>query len=250
MNQFYDAAADYYDRLWGEQPDAAEELAFLAGWARGGPVLEVGVGTGRVAVPLARTGVRVIGVDPSPGMLSVLEAKTAQAPDLPLEARRGDMTLDGVAERFTLVYCVYHTLFYADSREEQRMFFQRSAALLAPGGVLVVEAYTPAGKRRDRWAKGMHALQLSATGYDWELYRHEEATQTVRIGRNTYDGKDVRYSYWEERYLTPEQLDEMAAAAGLRLSERWSSFARDAYRSSSGRCVSVYAPSGRGDDVD
>jgi SAM-dependent methyltransferase len=241
MNQFYDAAAGYYDRLWGEQPDAADELAFLRGFSGGGPALEVGVGTGRVAVPLAETGVPVIGVDPSPGMLERLRAKLADAPHLSVDARLGDMTLGGISGPFTLVYCVYHTLFYADSREEQQIFFRRSADLLGPGGVLVVEAYTPAGKRKDRWARGMHALQISAAGYDWEFYRHDEQAQTVRIGRNTYDGKEVHYSYWEERYLTPGQMDEMAEPAGLTLRERWSSFARDAYLESSGRCVSVYA---------
>lgn len=240
MNQYFDAAAVYYDRLWGEQPDAADELAFLHALARGGEALEVGVGTGRVAVPLAASGVRVLGVDPSPGMLAKLEAKILDSPRLSIEARRGDMTLSGVSGQFSLVYCVYHTLFYADTRDEQRLFFRRSAELLAPGGVLVVEAYTPAGKRKDRWAKGMHALQLSAAGYDWELYRHDEETQTVQIGRQTHDGKELHYSYWEERYLTPAQLDDMAGPAGLELRERWSSFRRDAYQESSGRCVSVY----------
>lgn len=239
MNQFYDSVAGYYDQLWGDQADAEHELAFLRKSAGDGPALEIGIGTGRVAVPLARTGVRVVGVDPSPGMLAVLDEKRRREAGLPLEASLGDMTLADVTGTYSLIYCVYHSLFYADSREEQQLFFRRAAALLAPNGVVVVEGYVPGPKRRARWARGMHTLEVSQCGYDWELYRHDEETQTVRIGRHTYDGKDVHYSYWEERYLSPEQIDEFAGQAGLVLRERWRAFDREPFEDSSGRCVSV-----------
>lgn len=250
MNRFYDSVAVYYDRLWGDQADAADELTFLRELAGTGPALEIGIGTGRVAVPLAATGIRVVGVDPSPKMLEVLNQKVLHAPHLRVHSSLGDMSLTGISERFSLVYCVYHTLFCAGSRQEQQMFFHRALALLTGNGVIVVEAYVPSEKRRARWARGLHTLDVSERSYDYELYRHDEAAQTVCIGRNTYDGNEVHYSYWEERYLTPPQIDDLATRAGLEMRERWRSFRRDPFDESSGRCVSVYGPSAAGSSVD
>jgi SAM-dependent methyltransferase len=240
VNQYYDAVAAEYDRRWGRPGTLADEVRFLHGLAGAGPALEVGIGTGRVAVPLAEAGVRVVGVDPSPGMLAVLEQKLRDHPHLPVEARLGSMGLSGVAGSFSLIYCVYHTLFYADSRVEQQSFFERAAELLAAGGAVVVEGYSPHGGRRARWAKGVHVSDVSAQGFEYEFYRHDEHEQTLYIGSAAYADGTMRYAYWEERYLTPGQIDDLAEKAGLALRERWGGFARQPFEPSGRRCVSVY----------
>lgn len=243
MSHYYDAFAEVYDQRWGQQDHAGAELAFLRELAVDGPALEVGIGTGRVAIPLAEAGVPVVGVDPSPKMLAVLARKLVGAPHLKVEAHVGDMALVGVTGRFGLVFCVYHTLFYADSREEQEQFFHRAARLLAPGGAVVVEAYQPGAARRARWAKEVRVSHLSPDGFECELYRHDETNQTLEVGCHSLVDGHTQYSYWAERYLTPRQIDDLAAKAGLALSERWGSFARDPFDDASSRCVSVYVSS-------
>lgn len=240
---YYDVFAEVYDERWGQQDYAGAELAFLRELAGDGSALEVGIGTRRVAIPLAEAGVTVVGVDPSPKMLAVLARKLAGAPHLKVEAGVGDMTLAGVTGRFGLVFCVYHTLFYADSREEQQQFFHRAAQLLAPGGAVVVEGYQPGQTRRARWAKGVRVCELSPDGFEYELYRHDEANQTLEVGCYSLAGAQLQYSYWVERYLTAGQTDELAAEAGLALSERWGSYARAPFDDASSRCVSVYVSS-------
>jgi SAM-dependent methyltransferase len=236
----YDAIAERYDELWGTRAHDAAEFAFLRAHAGTGPVLEVGVGTGRVAIPLALSGLAVVGVDPSRGMLDVLARKLAQQPGADVEPRLGDMTLAGVTGAFMLVYCVYHTLVYAGSRAEQATLFRRAAELLRPGGTLVVEAYHPGLARRVRWDRGVRVRVLTDAACDIEVYEHDADLQTVDVTAIRVQGGDAERTRWVERYLLPAQLDDLATDAGLVLHARTGGYADEPFTTASRRCVSVY----------
>jgi hypothetical protein len=181
-------------------------------------------------------------------MLRELARKLQGSPGLPVRAQLGDLSLQDVDDSFRLVYCVYHTLFYADSREQQRAFFVRAGEVLAPGGAVAVEAYVPDDRRRARWARGLRLIEDAGRGVEWERYEHDEARQTVRATSCVMEDGLPRYAYWEERYLSPDQMDEMAHAAGLVLHERWGGYRREPFEDTSQRCLSVYRRGAAGHD--
>ncbi|MBM0201665.1 class I SAM-dependent DNA methyltransferase [Micromonospora sp. NPDC051227] len=240
MNRFYDDIAADYDRLWGDQEYAADELAFLRDLAGSGPALEVGVGTGRVAIPLSGTGLRVVGVDPSPGMLEVLGAKADNVERADVEVLVNDLRLTGIRGTYTLIYCVFHTFFYADSRADQQRFLERARDLLAPGGRVVVEAYHAGASRLARWADGIRLTEVSPEGCEYEIYRHDGEAQTVHVTWVRCDRERLRCSSWTERYVTPGQLDDLATRAGLVSDQRWSTFGRAPFDVNARRFVAVY----------
>ena len=132
--------AEIYDNLYQNDAGTKAAVAFLAEHARQGSALELGIGTGRIALPLAETGVRVEGVDASEAMVAKLRAKASEA--------RIPVTLGSIANipgngQFSVIFTVFNTLFGLPSQEQQVACFQSVAAHLAPGGVFVVEAFVP-----------------------------------------------------------------------------------------------------------
>ena len=239
-----DAFADVYDEWYGDLPDrddAVETLAALAG-AGGGRLLELGVGTGRLAAPLAAAGVDVWGVDASTAMLAGLVKRPGG--DL-VHARLGDLAdpaacLDG-APPFDVVVVAFNTLFLLPTEADQRQCFARVAPLLAPDGWLVVEAFVPA----DPPASVASEVEQSPVGGDRPVLtvsEHHPAQQLV-LGQHLTRSDDgtVRQRPWLLRYATPAQLDEMAAAAGLVLAERWAGWDRRPFDDDATVHVSAYA---------
>jgi SAM-dependent methyltransferase len=236
--------AEVYDAWYGDLPGTDEAVGFLADLAvsgPAGPVLELGIGTGRLALPLAERlaahGRAVHGVDASPAMVELLRAK-AGAAAIPVTV--GDMAAADPAGPFALVFVALNTFFNLDTEAAQRRCLANVAARLVPGGRLVVEAAVPAsGEDRARDHVGISTitadrLVLTAT-------REDPASQTV-TGQHVelVDGDRVRLRPWRIRWIRPDQLDRMAAEAGLILTHRYASWSMEPFSHISAQHVSVF----------
>lgn len=238
-----DAFADVYDDWYHDLDDIPAATATLVALAGdGGRVLELGVGTGRLAVPLATAltarGGTVTGVDSSVAMLERLRHND---PGGLVAAHVGDM-VDALPDGpFDIVLAAYNTLFNVLDEARQAQCIAAAAARLAPGGVLVVEAFVPdeqAGSARD----DVTVRSLTTTEVVLSVSRARPGTQRVEGQHiSISEAGGVRLRPWAIRWATPTQLDEMAANAGLVRVERWSSLAAERFDEHSARHVSVYA---------
>ena len=211
-------------------------MALSGGRNGGGNILELGVGTGRLAIPLTELGMRVTGVDSSAAMLDRLRTKPGGER---VTAVLGDMTDPPVpAQAFAVAFVAYNTLFNLVGPGQQQRCMTNTAGRLEPGGALVVEAYVP--------DPGGAASDVVTT-------RRVTANQVVlSVSRSDPDRQEVQGQYvditeagiklrpWHIRWSTPEQLDAMAADAGLRLEDRWADWAGTPFSESSASHVSVY----------
>lgn len=229
--------ADVYDdwHAW-RLPDADTVTGVLAGLAGGGPVLELGVGTGRLAVPLAARGVEVHGIDNSPAMVERLRAKPGGDR---VTVHFGDMADADIDRRFTLVFVAFNTFFALSTQEQQVRCFRNVAAHLDDGGAFVVEAFMPDPGRFDR-GQTVRALAAETDAATLEVSRHDPTTQQVAtsILRVSAAGVEIRPVFL--RYAWPSELDLMAQLAGLALDERWQDWQRRPFTGSSQTHVSVY----------
>ena len=219
----YDAAtygdrmADFYDELPTHPADADVAARCLANLAEGGPALELGIGTGRLALPLARHGVAVSGIDASAAMVAKLRAKPG-GEQIPVAI--GDFADVGVDGRFSLVFVAYNTFFSLLDADTQRGCFERVADRLAPGGRFVIEAFVPDPGRFER---GQH-LEVRHVGIDSALVsvsRHDAPTQRVDSLLVRLADGGVRTWPVHIRYSYPGELDLMARNMGVR-SQRYS----------------------------
>jgi len=238
-NWFDGDVAATYDEESAERFDPvllAATTDFLARLAGGRPALELAIGTGRVAVPLAERGVRVSGVELSPAMIAQLRAKPGADA---IEVVEGDMTTTRVAGDFGLVYLVYNTITNLTSQDDQVACFENAARHLAPGGCFAIEVYLPIlrllppGERFRVFAEqpGYHAFDEYADAASQLQWSHH-----LRLRD---DGTYRRVSM-PFRYVWPAELDLMARIAGLRLKERWADWDRTPFTEESEQHVSVW----------
>ena len=231
-----------FGRLWAAtydgpgNPDPAPAVDFLAPLADGGPVLELAVGTGRVALPLAARGIAVEGVEASPEMVAHLRAKPGGA-DMPVTV--GDMADVPVAGPYRLVFLVFNTLFNLVSEERQAACFRNVARVLAPGGAFVIETFVPdpADFDRDEQVQVREVTEDSAT---IRMHRYDRAAQTFVRQTVTFDARGVHLKPFAMRYAWPEQIDELAEQAGLRLTERYADWDGSPFDADSRAHISVY----------
>ncbi|WP_262015865.1 class I SAM-dependent methyltransferase [Micromonospora sp. Mcm103] len=231
-----------FGRLWAAtydgpgNPDPAPAVDFLAPLAEGGPVLELAVGTGRVALPLAARGLTVGGVEASPEMVAHLRAKPGGA-DMPVTV--GDMADVPVPGPYRLVFLVFNTLFNLVSEERQAACFRNVARVLAPGGAFVIETFVPdpADFDRDEQVQVREVTEDSAT---IRMHRYDRAAQTFVRQTVTFDAAGVHLKPFAMRYAWPEQIDELAERAGLRLTERYADWDRSSFDADSRSHISVY----------
>lgn len=238
---FADVYDDWYEALEGL--DAA--VAATAAVAAGGRVLELGVGSGRLAVPLAAGGLEVWGLDASPAMLARLAERPGGGG---VRAVLGDMAdprpaLAGAGADpdagFAAVVVAFNTFFLLAAEAAQRACLAAVAGLLAPGGRLLVEAYVPA----DPPADAETVLEPRAVELDRVVFTvstHRPAEQVVHGQHVELRDGGVRLRPWVLRYLHPGQLDELAAGAGLDLVERWAGWDRTPFHEGAPLHVSVY----------
>jgi SAM-dependent methyltransferase len=235
-----DAFADIYDDWYGSSPavassDLASTIDFLVPLATGGTALELGVGTGRIALPLAAAGVDIVGLDASAKMLEHLAAK----PDgHSVTTVCADMAGELPAGPFTLVYVAINTFFNLTNREQQLQCLHNVADRLTDDGVFVIEAFVP---DLDRHGSGLslrtielERVILAASNTDTE---HQTISgQYIELRDNTLP----KLRPFHICYQSPEQLDVMAAQAGLERVERWADWTRALFNSGSSHHVSVF----------
>jgi trans-aconitate methyltransferase len=247
-NSYGEAFADVYDDWYGSITDVdatVDTLVRLAERSGRHPIVELGVGTARLAIPLASAlpDRSVYGIDASRSMLTVAASKPVP-PNLHLVL--GDMGVDianvAAGSPLGLVFVAFNTFFNLATSAAQQACFDAVAARLAPGGSFVVEAFVPddPARRGDHIeVKAMQAdrVVLSITRYDGRQHVEGQFVELSESG-------GVRLRPWSIRYLSPAQIDAMAAACGLTLRHRWESFSRAGFTDDSARHVSVYARSG------
>jgi len=196
----------------------------------GGGALELAIGTGRIAVPLAERGARVAGVDFSPDMVAQLRQKTDEIP-----VTIGDMSTTRVEGTFSLVYVVFNSIFNLRTQERQVACFENAAAHLDGGGVLVVEIMVPELQRLPR---GDRFLLFDASPDHVGFDEYDLITQ--ELTSHHYDPERGAYSTFPGRYIWPSELDLMARLAGMELRERWADWDRSPFTAESTQHVSVW----------
>jgi SAM-dependent methyltransferase len=227
--------ADVYDE-WYTALDPSAECALLTELAAGGRALELGIGTGRVSIPLAAKGVEIHGIDASPAIVRQLRAKDG-GEAIPVTI--GDMADVPVDGEFSLVFVVFNTFFMLTTPEAQQRCFRNVAAHLASGGRFLIRTFVPDAARIDEGENltiksvGVDMVRLDATLFDAAAQRCD--TTQIRIMES-----GIRLVHARLRYAHPPELDEMAQQAGLELESRWASFARDPFTADSPFHVSVY----------
>jgi SAM-dependent methyltransferase len=232
-----EAFADVYDDWYADVTDVAATVRRVAALAGpGGRVLELGVGTGRLAVAMGRAGLAVVGVDASAAMLARLAAND---PDRLVAVIRGDMVDDLPAGPFDVVLVAYNTLFNLLEGGRQRACFGAVAERLAPGGRFVVEAYVPdldAPAGAHVTVRSIEVGRVVLSVFDNDPAAQRTTGQFVELT----EAGCVRLRPWAVRWATPAELDEMAAAAGLVLEARWADMAGAPFDDHSSGHVSVY----------
>ena len=234
---YFDARAEQYDADSTDMFDPAvlePAVSFLADLAGTGAALELGIGTGRIAVPLSRRGVNVHGIDLSPAMVAQLRAKPG-AEDISVTI--GDFATTRVDGTFTLAYLVFNTIMNLTTQHEQVQCFQNVAAHLEPGGCFVIEVGVPDLQRLPP-GETIRPFHVSPTRLGFDEY---DVTAQGLISHHYWlvDGQVETFSM-PFRYVWPAELDLMARLAGMSLRERWNDWSRAPFTSTSTTHVSVW----------
>jgi SAM-dependent methyltransferase len=231
VDYFAGQVAERYDAALGDRGDpvvVGATVDFLVELAGEGAALELGIGTGRIALPLAARGVRVHGIDLSPDMVAQLRAKPG-GEEIPVTI--GDFSASRVSETFSLAYLVFNTINNLTTQDAQAACFESVAAQLEPGGCFVTEVGVPG-------REPLEVFDLSDTHVGIDEY--DAATQRlVSHHFSLVDGRWERLSI-PFRSVSPSELDLMARLAGMRLRERWSGWTREPFTAESRRHISVW----------
>ncbi|MFE6888868.1 class I SAM-dependent DNA methyltransferase [Streptomyces sp. NPDC057694] len=238
---FPESIAADYDRSSASMftPETLDPtLDLLTELAGGGRAVEFGIGTGRVALPLAARGIGVHGIDLSGAMVARLRAKPG-GDRIPVTM--GDFATaraDG-AGGFSLAYLVFNTISNLTTQDAQVDCFVNAAAHLAPGGTFVVELMVPDLRLLPY---GQEAVPFHVSDTRWAFDRYDVATQAMSSNYFSVDPGTGQGTFWSLpfRYVWPSELDLMARIAGLRLRERWDGWTREPFTSESRKHVSVW----------
>ncbi|MBL7497468.1 class I SAM-dependent methyltransferase [Frankia sp. CNm7] len=235
-----DVYDDWYDDLEPAMPAAVEMLAGLAG---DGPALELGIGTGRAALPLAAAGVKVVGIDASERMVGRLWSKPGGTDISVTIGDFGDPVVlaeaAGPFGGFQLIYVVFNTFFALPSQEEQVRCFAAVAGALAPGGAFAMRAFVP---DQCLFPNGTRFGVEAIAGDESKLIAtvHDRNSQTVRGNHIVVGPRGIESYPVNLRYAFPAELDLMAALAGLTRASRHADWAATPFTSTSPAHVSVW----------
>jgi len=234
---FDERVAARYDESAAEMFDPAvvePVVDLLVDLAGSGRALELGIGTGRIALPLAQRGVPVHGIDLSEAMVARLRAKPGGEA---IGVTIGDFATTTVEGTFSLAYLVFNTISNLTTQAAQAACFRNVAAHLEPGGCFVIEVGVPELQRLPP-GETIRAFHVSETR--WGLDEYDVAAQGLTSHHfELVDGRLERLSV-PFRYTWPSELDLMAQLAGMRLRERWSGWKREPFTSESRKHVSVW----------
>ncbi len=226
--------AGIYDDWYAEVDDAT--VATLRELAQGGRALELGIGTGRVALPLQQSGVEVHGIDASEAMVARLRAKPG-GESIPVTL--GNFTDVAVEGQFSLIYVLVNTFFVLLTQDEQVRCFENVARHLTPEGAFLIEVFVPDLTRfADRQA--VRARQIGMDQVRLEASQLDPVNQQIMTQIVVLTGEGVRLYPVKVRFAWPAELDLMARLAGLHLRHRWEDWALTPFSARSGTHISVY----------
>jgi SAM-dependent methyltransferase len=229
--------ADVYDEMYENMQDVGPVVSLLAELAKGGRALELGIGTGRIAIPLAKRGVKVEGIEGSEKMVAKMRAKPG-GERIPVTI--GDFAEVDVKGKFSLVYIPFNTIFNLVTQEAQVRCFQNVAKHLEPGGVFLIEAFVPDMGRYVR-GQNLEVYEVWPNLVVLDSSRlHPTEPQRVYYQNVHISDKRVRLYPVELRLVPPPEMDLMAQLAGLRLRERWSGWGKEPFTMASTNHISVY----------
>ncbi len=236
-----DRIAEVYDEMYPMRANVGPAVDALTKLAGSGPALELGIGTGRIALPLAARGIEVHGIDASEAIVAKMRAKPGGAAiPVTIADFAGFSVRDGNRDKkFRLVYVVFNTLFQATSQEAQVRCFQSVAAHLSDDGVFLVEAFVPDPTRFTR-NQNISASRVESDLVSIDISRHDPVNQLVHSQHIFIGETGVRLYPVQVRYSWHSELDLMAQLAGLRLRERWGDWDCSPFTASSEYHVSIY----------
>ncbi|MES0133066.1 class I SAM-dependent methyltransferase [Mesorhizobium sp. M0029] len=222
-----------YASMSGKIAETHETVALLKQYSHEGAALELGIGDGRVAVPLSESGVKVEGIDNSGVMLKLLNQRTNL-----IKTWKGDISHFTSERPYELVFCVYGTFTLLPTREDQIDCLRSAAEALSDQGVLVIEMDVPA---LDNFVGGHRTtVRLHNENILLSVQSHDPINQSIISRSLWFSGESVRRLPTRVRYVYHQELDTMAECVGLKLSERWGDWRRGAFTGSSNRHISVY----------
>ena len=239
-NYFDERIAKSYEAKWPNlfEPAVIDPVvSFLADLAGSGAALELGIGTGRIALPLCQRGVRVHGIDLSPAMIAQLRAKPGAGG---IGVTIGDFATTTVGGTFKLAYLVRNTIENLTTQDEQVACFRNVAAQLEPGGCFVIEVEVPALQRLPP-GETIRAFTVTPAHLGFDEY--DIAAQGLVSHHYWVDDGELEVFSAPFRYVWPSELDLMARLAGMILRERWSGWKHEPFTSDSTTHISVWEKS-------
>jgi len=229
--------AEVYDEWYGSMDlDTDAAVEFLAGEAGKGPILELAIGTGRIALPLAAREIEVHGIDVSPAMLAKLGEKPGGDR---IRVTIGDFADVGVIGQYSLIYIVFNSLFALLTQEDQIKCFRNVAEHLTEEGLFVVEAFVPDLQRFDRHQR-LSVQTIEQDDLRLEASQHDPVNQIVESRHVVVSEQGIKTYPLKIRYAWPSELDLMARLAGMQLRDRWGGWRSEPFNASSRMHVSVY----------
>jgi len=250
-DSYGDAFADVYDDWYADVTDLDTTVSFIADLAgASGTVLELGVGTGRLAVPIAARVGGVTGIDTSRKMLEEL-ARTD--PTGTVMVVHGDMIDDLPTGQYDIVLAAYNTVFNLTTVARQQACFDCVAERLAPGGAFIVEAFVPEGTRDPASASRGSQVTVRSMSVDSVVLSASTHDTAAQLAEGQFieitEAGGVRLRPWSIRWADPAELDGMATKSGLHRAQRWADYDRTSFDASSARHVTVYTPAGNPEQV-
>ncbi|MEO1378558.1 MAG: methyltransferase domain-containing protein [Cyanobacteria bacterium J06635_10] len=237
INDYFNekVASTYDDDIDAFNPEEINPVVdFLAELADGGSALEFGIGTGRIALPLAMKGIEVHGIDLSKAMLAKLTEKTGGDS---IVLTQGDFATTSCKRTFFLVYLIFNTIMNLTTQEEQVRCFQNAALHLNPGGCFVIEVMVPALQFIPH-GETNHVFDRSDE--HWGIDTYDFVSQSVVSHHMKVRNQKVELSSIPFRYVWPSELDLMARIANLKLKARWGGWKKEPFTNTSRYHVSVW----------
>lgn len=233
-----EAIAAEYDTLYPSHPHGEVGMIdLLAELAGDGPALELGIGTGRVALPLTERGVEVHGIDASAAMVERLRAKPG-GDRIPVTI--GDFgAVEAPSTGYTLVFVPFNTFFALPDQEAQVRCMGRAAEIMGPGGRFLVDAFVPDPTRFDRGQR-VQVTGVNDSEVRLDVSEYDAAGQTVRSNHVVISDTGNRFYPVDIRFAWPSELDLMARLAGMTLEQRWSDWRGTPFTGASTRHVSAW----------
>jgi len=228
--------ADVYDDWYSDVSDIKATVEKISELAGNGTVLELGVGTGRLAIPLAAAGTAVVGIDSSAAMLEHLGAKPGSELVTAVLADMADPPFD--RHTFTVAFAAFNTFFNLSTAEEQSACVEHLAEVIEPGGALAIEGFLPPAEGLAEGGTSVREVALDSVVLT--VSKHDPLTQCIVGQHIEIASSGIKMRPWMLRYLTPPQLDELVERAGFALESRHSGWRGEPFDPSGDVHVSIY----------